>query len=145
MVANVKKAVCDTIESQAFENGVVTTQSLGEMLKVHREQIAILITERLKALQTASTPTETATPTPMVDKEALDFAPGTIDNYKEAATRPIVFQTYSHSGPFWHTPNTFALPQRMKLDAGWKIWCHGIPCYQINADATKEVLMRRVT
>jgi hypothetical protein len=105
-------------------------QLLGEMLKVHHEQIDILITERLfKALQTASTPNETATPTPVADNEALHFALGTIDDDEEAATstRPIVYQTYSHSGRFWHMPKTFALPPRMKLDTGWKIWCHGIP------------------
>jgi hypothetical protein len=76
------------------------------MLKVHHEQIDILITERLfKALQTASTPNETATPTPVADNEALHFALGTIDDDEEAATstRPIVYQTYSHSGRFWQT------------------------------------------
>jgi hypothetical protein len=72
--------------SKAFENGIVKTQSLGEMLKMHQEQIDILITERLKALQTASTPNETATPTPVAGDEALDFAPGRIDNDQEAAT-----------------------------------------------------------
>jgi hypothetical protein len=109
------------------------------MLKVHHEQIDVLITARLKALQTASTPTETATPIPVVNEEALEFAPGTMDDYQEAATRPIVYQTYSHSGWFWHTPKTFALPPRMKLDTGWKIWCHGIPCYQITADETGQL------
>jgi hypothetical protein len=105
------------------------------MLKVHHQQIDILITERLIALQTVSTPNETATPTPVANDAALDFAPGTIDDDEEAATtRPIVYQTYSHSGRFWHTPKTFALPPRMKLDTGWKIWCHGIPCYQITAN-----------
>jgi hypothetical protein len=73
MAADVKKAICDAIESKAFENGIVTAQSLGEMLKVHHEQIDILITERFKALQTASTPNETATPTPVADDEALDW------------------------------------------------------------------------
>jgi hypothetical protein len=68
----------------------------------------------------------------MADKEALDFEPGTIDDDEEATkTRPIVYRTYSHSGRFWHTPKMFVLPPRMKLDTGWKIWCHGIPCYQI--------------
>ena len=124
MAADVKKAVCDAIESKAFENGIVTMQSLGEMLKVHHEHIDILITERLKALQTASTPNETATPTPVADNEALASAPGTIDDDEEAATsttRPIVYRTYSHSGRFWHTPQTFALHPRMKLDTGWTI------------------------
>jgi hypothetical protein len=146
MVADVKKAVCDAIELKAFENGIVTTQLLGGMLKVHHKQIDILITERRKALQTASTPNETATPTPVADNEALDFAPGTIDNDKEAATstRRIVYQTYSHSGRFWHTPKTFALPPRMKLDTGWKIWCHGIPCYQITADETGQLAPTRM-
>jgi hypothetical protein len=120
MVTDVKKAVCDAIESKAFKNGIVTTQLLGEMLKVHHKQIDILITERLKALHTASIPTETATPTPVADKEALYFAPGTIDDDEEAATRPIVYRTYSHSGQFWHTPKTCALPPRIKLDTGWK-------------------------
>jgi hypothetical protein len=94
MAADVKKAVCDAIESKAFQNGIVTTQSLSEMLKVHHKQIDVLITERLtKALQTASTPNETVTPTPVANKEALDFAPGTIDNDEEAATtRPIVYK-----------------------------------------------------
>jgi hypothetical protein len=93
MAADVKKAICDAIESKAFQNGIVTAQSLSEMLKVHHKQIDVLITERLKALQTASTPNETATPTSMADKEALDFAPGTIDNDEEAATtRPIVYK-----------------------------------------------------
>jgi hypothetical protein len=64
MAVDVKKAICDAIESKAFENGIVTTQPLGEMLKVHHEQIDVLITERLTALQTASIPNETATPTP---------------------------------------------------------------------------------
>jgi hypothetical protein len=35
MAMDVKKAVCDGIESKAFENGIVTMQSLGEMLKLH--------------------------------------------------------------------------------------------------------------
>jgi hypothetical protein len=106
MAADVKKAVCDAIQSKEFKNGIVTTQSLGEILKVHHEQIDILIAERLKALQTASTPNETATPTPVAEKESLDFAPGTIDDDEEAVTtRPIVYRTYSHSGRFWHTKN----------------------------------------
>jgi hypothetical protein len=124
----------------------VKTQSLGEMLKVHHKQIDILITERLKALQTASIPNETATPTPMAgDEQALDFAPGRIDNDQEAATstRPIVYRTYSHSGRFWHMPKTFALPPRMKLDTGWKIWRHGIPCHQITANETSQLAPNR--
>jgi hypothetical protein len=141
MTADVKKAVCNAIELKAFENGIVTTQLLGKMLKVHHELIDILITERLKALQTASTPNETTTPTPVADDEALDFAPGRIDDDEEAATstRPIVYPTYPHSGRFWHTPETFALPPRMKLDTGWKIWCHVVPCYQITANATGQL------
>jgi hypothetical protein len=79
------------------------------------------------------------TPTPLADKEALDFAPGTINDDEEAVTRLIVNQTYSHSGQFWHTPKVFALPPRMKMDTGWKIWCHGIPCYQITADETGQL------
>jgi hypothetical protein len=95
----------------------VTTQPLGEMLKVHHEQIDILIAERLKALQTASTPNETVTPIPVAGDKALNFASGTIDDDGEAVTSPrlIVYQTYSHSGRFWYTPKTFALPPRMKL------------------------------
>jgi hypothetical protein len=27
----------------------------------------------------------------------------------------------------------------MKLDTGWKIWCHGIPCYQITVDETGQL------
>jgi hypothetical protein len=27
----------------------------------------------------------------------------------------------------------------MKLDTGWKIWCHEIPCYQITADKTGQL------
>jgi hypothetical protein len=27
----------------------------------------------------------------------------------------------------------------MKLDTGWKIWCRGIPCYQITADETGQL------
>jgi hypothetical protein len=106
----------------------VTTQSLGEMLKLHHEQMDTLITERLKALQTASTPTETVTPTPVVDKEALEFTPGMIEGDEEAATRPVVYRAYSHSGQFWHMPKTFALPPRTnKLDTGWKIWNSLLP------------------
>jgi hypothetical protein len=142
MATDLKKAVCDAIESKAFENGIVTTQSLAEMLKVHHEQIDELITDRLKALQTSSAPTETATPTPVVDEEGLEFAPGTMDDAdddEEAPTRgPIVYRTYTHSGRFWHTPKTFVLPPRMKLDTGWKIWCNGIPCYQITDDETGQ-------
>jgi hypothetical protein len=94
MALYVKKVICDAIEPKAFENGgIVTMQSLRDMLKLHHEQMDTLITERLKALQTASTPTEIVTPTPVVDKEALEFAPGTIDNDEEAATRPIVYRT----------------------------------------------------
>jgi hypothetical protein len=80
-------------------------------------------------------------PHSVADNEALDFAPGTIDNDDKAATstRPIVYRTYSHSGWFWHMPKTFALPPRMKLDTGWKIWCHGIPCYQITVDETGQL------
>jgi hypothetical protein len=71
----------------------------------------------------------------MVYEQALEFAPCTINDDEEAATRLIVYHTYSHSGWFWHTPKTFALPPRMKLDtAGWKIGCHGIPCYQVTVD-----------
>jgi hypothetical protein len=141
MAADVKKAVCDAIKSKAFENAIVTMQSLGKMLKVHHKQIVILITARLKAVQTASTPNETVTLTPVAGGETLDFAPGTIDDGEEAATstRPIVYQTYSHSGWFWHTPKPFALPPRIKLDTGWKIWCHGIPCYQIIANETGQL------
>jgi hypothetical protein len=140
MAPDVKKAACDVIESKAFENGIVTTQSLAEMLKVHHEHIYALITERLKALQIASAPTETVTPTPVVDEEGLEFAPGTMDAHdKEAPTRgPIIYRTYTHSGRFWHTPKTFALPPRMKLDTGWKIWCYQIPCYQITDDETGQ-------
>ena len=47
MAEGVKKAVCDAIESKAFENGIVTTQSLAEMLKVHHEDVDKLITDRL--------------------------------------------------------------------------------------------------
>jgi hypothetical protein len=69
-VSDVKKAaICDAIELKAFENGIVTTQSLGERLKLHYEHMDTLITERLKALQTASTPTETVTPRSVVDKK----------------------------------------------------------------------------
>ena len=139
MSTDVKKAVCDAIESKAFESGIVTTQSLGEMLKLHHQQMDELITERLKALQTASAPTETVTPaTPVVDEEALEFAPGALDDDEDgtAAPRPILYRTYSHSGRFWYTPKTFALPPRMKLDTGWKIWCTGILSYQIMNDDT---------
>jgi hypothetical protein len=34
----------------------------------------------------------------MVDEEALEFAPGMIDDDEEAATRLIVYRTYAHSG-----------------------------------------------
>jgi hypothetical protein len=139
MAPDVKKAVCDAIKSKAFEYGIVTTQSLGEMLKLHHGQMDALITEMLNALQTASAPTETVTPTPLVDEEALEFAPSTIDDDEEAATRPIVYRTSSHCGRFWHTPKRFALPPIMKLDTGWKIWCHGIPCYQISDDGTGQL------
>jgi hypothetical protein len=71
MAADVKKAVCDAIKLKAFENGIVTTQSLGEMLKFHHKQMDTLITERLKALQTASTPTETATPTTLANEVGI--------------------------------------------------------------------------
>jgi hypothetical protein len=30
-------------------------------------------------------------------------------------------------------------PPIMKLDTGRKIWCHGIPCYQITADETGQL------
>jgi hypothetical protein len=106
MAADVKKAVCDAIEVKAFDNGIVTTQSLGEMLKLHHKQMNTLITKSLKALQTASTPTAetTATDTPVADKKALEFAPGTIDDDEEVTTRTIFYRKYSHSGRFWQTP-----------------------------------------
>jgi hypothetical protein len=71
----------------------------------------------------------------------IGFCTWYIDDDEEAATstRPIVYRTYSHSGRFWHTPKTFALPPRMKLDTGRKIWCHGIPRYQITADETGQL------
>ena len=76
----------------------------------------------------------------------IGFCTWYIDDDEEAATstRPIVYRTYSHSGRFWHTPKTFALPPRMKLDTGWKIWCHGIPCYQITADETGQLAPTRM-
>jgi hypothetical protein len=113
---DVKKAIYDDMESKAFVNGIVTTQSLGEMLELHHKQMDEPITDRLKALQSASTPTETVTPTPVIDKEGFKFAPGTIDDKdEEAAPRLIVHSTYSHSGQFWHTPRPFALPPGMKF------------------------------
>jgi hypothetical protein len=75
------------MSSNGKHSRIVTMQLLGEMLKVHYKQIDILITERLKALQTASTPTETATPTPVANKEALDFVPGMIEDDEETTTR----------------------------------------------------------
>jgi hypothetical protein len=133
----------NVIKSKEFENSIVTMQSLGEMFKLHHKQMDALIRERLKALQTPSAPTETVTPTPAVNEEALEFAPGMIDNDEEATTRPIVYCTYSHSGRFWHMPKTFALPLRMKLGTGWKIWCHGIPCYQITGNEVGQLAIIR--
>jgi hypothetical protein len=39
MAMDVKKALCNAIESKAFKNGIVVTKSLGEMLKSHHKQM----------------------------------------------------------------------------------------------------------
>jgi hypothetical protein len=51
--SDARQAVCDAIEAKAFENGIVMTQTLNEMLDVHHKQMETLITTRLTALQTA--------------------------------------------------------------------------------------------
>ena len=137
MSTDVKKAVLDAFESRAVENGIVTTKTLADMFATHHDAMDKLITDRLKALQTASTPTETATRIHEADdEEGFEFAEGMVDGNE--ATRaappprdPSVYRSYTHGGRFWHTPPSFILPPRMKLDTGWKIWCTGIPCYQI--------------
>jgi hypothetical protein len=54
MATDVRKAVCDAFEEKAFENGIVTTQTLAEMFKEHHEKMDKLITTRLAALQARS-------------------------------------------------------------------------------------------
>jgi hypothetical protein len=131
MSVDVRKAVNDTIEANAFEKGVVTTQTLTEMLNVH-QQMQTLITTRLAALQTAI-------PTPAVvlvnqhqgPDDDFELAHGLDDNQPGPTPTHIAYRSYFHSGRFWHTPQHFAPPPRMKLDTSWKIWCSGIPCYQV--------------
>ena len=117
----------------------MTTQSLGEMFKKHQEQMDKLITERLKAIQTAPAPTETTTPAPIAYDDRFELEPGMDDSEEEEnPTRrtPIVYRVYTYGNRFRHTPKTFVLPPRMKLNTGWKMWCSGIPCYQITDNET---------
>ena len=117
MALDVKTAVSDAIESKSFENGIVTTQSLGEMFKKHQEQMDKLITERLKAIQTSPAPTETTTHAPITDDDRFELAPGMDDSEEEEnPTRrtPIVYRVYTYGNRFRHTPKTFVLPPRMK-------------------------------
>jgi hypothetical protein len=127
--SDVQQAVCDAIEAKAFENGIVTTQTLTEMLlDVHHKQMETLITTRLAALQTAI-------PTPagvlavnqhQGPDDDFELAHGLDDNKPGPTPTCIAYCSYSHSGRFWHTPQHFSLPPRMKLDTGWKLWCSGI-------------------
>jgi lambda repressor-like predicted transcriptional regulator len=47
------KKPCDAFEAKAFQNRIVKTQTLAEMLTVHYNQMETLIATRLVALQTA--------------------------------------------------------------------------------------------
>jgi hypothetical protein len=141
MAIDVRKVVCDAFEEKAFENGIVTTQTLAEMFKEHHKKMDKLITTRLAAIQKAGGGL-TAEATVNEDKiEEPEFAQGDFHGEPTIATTPAMYRTYTHSGHFWHTPPGFALLPRMKLDTGWKIWCLGIPCYQIIAtdDETARV------
>jgi hypothetical protein len=148
MSADVKKAVCDAFEAKAFENGIVTTQTLAEMFTAHHEKMDTLITTRLSALQ--ATVPEAAAPVHQVleDDDDLELANGVDDEEPATASTapqtPYLYRSYTHGGRFWHTPPGFVLPPRMKLNTGWKIWCTGIPCYQIIAknDATNDATPR---
>ncbi len=41
MLSDVKKAVCDAFEVESFENGIVMTQTLVEILTFHQNQMEI--------------------------------------------------------------------------------------------------------
>jgi hypothetical protein len=132
LLSDVRQAVCDAIKAKAFENGIVTTQTLTEMLDVHHKQMEPLITTRLTALQTTiSTPAVVLVNQQQGLDDDFELAHGLDDNELGLTLTRIAYRSYSHSGCFWHTPQHFALPPRMKLDTGWKNWCSGIPCYQV--------------
>jgi hypothetical protein len=141
MVIEVRQAVSDAFEDQAIQNGVVTTQTLAdEMFKEHNKKMDELITTRLAALQAAGGGLIAAATVNTDKNQEPEFAKGGLDEDEPTTTTtvpttPAMYCTYTHGGHFWHTPLGFALPPRMKLDTGWKIWSFGIPCYQIkNAD-----------
>jgi hypothetical protein len=119
MATDVRKAVCDAFEEKAFENEIVTIQTLAEMFKEHHEKMDELITTRLAALQEAGGGL-TAAATTATENEEPEFAQGDFDDGEEptTATTPAVYRTYTHSGRFWPTPPGFVLPPRMKLDTG---------------------------
>jgi hypothetical protein len=56
MSSHVKKAVCDAFKANASKNGILTMQTLAEMLTVHHNQIETLITTRLTALHQTAIP-----------------------------------------------------------------------------------------
>jgi hypothetical protein len=80
-----------------------------------------LITTRLAAAIQTAAPAEAL----VLEKQEPKFA-HRIDDEEPATGPHIVYPSYSHNGHFWHTPPSFALPPRMKLDTGWKIWPTGI-------------------
>jgi hypothetical protein len=131
MSPDVKKAVRNAFEAKSFANEIVTTHTLAEMFTVHHNQMDTLITTRLAALQT-TIPAEAAALVNQGLDDDFDLAHGVNDEEPTTSTTPpqIVYHSYSHSS-FWHMPPHFALPPRMKLDTGWKIWFTGILCYQI--------------
>jgi hypothetical protein len=120
--------VSNAFEKKALQNGIVTTQTLAEMFKEHHEKMLAALQEAGGGLIAAATVNADKNQEP-------EFAEGGLDEEEPATTTvtatSAVYCTYTHSGRFWHTPPGFALPSRMKLDTGWKIWCLGIPCYQI--------------
>jgi hypothetical protein len=111
----------------------VTTQALAEMFKEHHKEMDELIMTRLAALQEAGGGLIAAATVNADKNQEPKFAEGGLDEEPTTVTTtPVaVYCTYTHSCCFWHTPPGFALPPRMKLDTGWKIWCLGIMCYQI--------------
>jgi hypothetical protein len=107
MATDVRKAVCDAFEEKAFENGIVTTQTLAEMFKEHHKKMDKLIATRLAAIQKAGGGL-TAEATVNEDKnQEPKFAQGDFHGEPTTATTPAMYRTYINSDLFWHTPPGF--------------------------------------
>jgi hypothetical protein len=97
MAIDVRKVVCDAFEEKAFENGIVTTQTLAEMFKEHHKRMDELITTRLAAIQQPGGGLTAAATTVTKDKnQEPEFAQGDFDDEPTTATTtPAVYHTYT--------------------------------------------------